>query len=338
MMLAMYARQAAYGEEAHLLAKFNFSPFQAYPSPFDKGRAEISIISPERPTPRNQVCDEQFKPYINLEPHGRIWAIGAIHGEIAPLRQLLTKLANRMQPGDAVVCLGNYFGYGTDGALVLEELLAFRSWCLSTPPLQTVNNFVFLRGQQEEMLLRLMNLYKRKDPANFLPWMEQHGMLSVLESFGLDWPLLQTAVRLGPNTLKSWCVSVQELIPKIPGLLPLLAQLKWGAYSPKARVVFTHAGYQAGKSLAQQNEEILLWGNRSKLPANEDSLSVAGFLDAEDSEPYRLIVHGFSPTKSGYSRKQGVVTVDGGAGRGGELVATLISASGVPLQWLTSGS
>jgi serine/threonine protein phosphatase 1 len=80
---------------------------------------------------------------MNCKTHGRVIAIGDIHGYRYALAALLE--AVRPQPGDTVVPLGDYVDRGTGVKDVIEQLIALAERCRLVPVL----------GNHDEMLLEV---------------------------------------------------------------------------------------------------------------------------------------------------------------------------------------
>ena len=69
-----------------------------------------------------------------IENARRIWAIGSIHGEADKLAALHERLFSRLAPGDRLIYLGNYLGYGPAIIETVDEILSFRRKFLARPP------------------------------------------------------------------------------------------------------------------------------------------------------------------------------------------------------------
>ncbi|PPR23692.1 MAG: hypothetical protein CFH38_00976, partial [Alphaproteobacteria bacterium MarineAlpha10_Bin1] len=80
----------------------------------------------------------------------RVWAVGAIHGELDRLRALHEQLGERFLSGDRLVYLGNYMGRGQAVLETIDALLLFRRQIIAAPGMH-VCDVAYLRGQQEEM-------------------------------------------------------------------------------------------------------------------------------------------------------------------------------------------
>src|SRR5262249_42178989 len=104
----------------------------------------------------------------------RVWAIAAIHGEARRLTHLHNIISERFREGDRVVYLGNYLGRGGAVLVTIDELLDFRRRVLGRPG-GAGCDVVFLRGAQEEMWHKLLQLQFAPNPGELLEWMVRAG-------------------------------------------------------------------------------------------------------------------------------------------------------------------
>jgi serine/threonine protein phosphatase 1 len=265
----------------------------------------------------------QSDRFTVLRAAERIWAIGAVHGESERLAAIHDAVATDLRPGDRVVYLGNYFGYGPDPIGTLEELLRFRIWFLAHPPFQHSDDLVFLRGAQEEMFWKLLQIQFAPDPAEILEWMAERGIASLLTA--LDFKLSEGLDRAAEGTLALtyWTNRLRERVRSLPGYDALIGALKRAAYTENGSLLFVHAGLDPEKPLARQ-ADALWWAAR-------------GF--AEMDRPYRgfrRVVRGYAPGPAGIEEGEFTLSLDAGAGRGGDLAAVLLDADGEVLDRLTA--
>ena len=82
---------------------------------------------------------------------GRTIAIGDIHGEINHLNKLLDKL--KPQNDDTFIFLGDYIDCGNSSKAVINRLIE----------LSVETNCIFLRGNHEDMLLKILKTKKEED-------------------------------------------------------------------------------------------------------------------------------------------------------------------------------
>ncbi len=257
----------------------------------------------------------QSERFSILRATERIWAVAGIHGEAQKLAALHDEIALDLEFGDRVVYLGNYFGHGPEPLETLEELLRFRSWFLAHPPYQHPDDLVFLRGAQEEMLWKLMQLQFAPDPPAVLDWMVERGIGTILSGLGFDVADGRKRASEGTLALTYWTNRIREMTHSLPGYDALFSSLKRAAYTDDGSVLFVHTGLDTSKPLARQ-ADAFWWAANSF---------------AEIDTPYRgfqKIVRGYDPDHAGFLEGEYTLSIDGGAGFGGTLNGVLLSQSG----------
>jgi serine/threonine protein phosphatase 1 len=255
-----------------------------------------------------------------LRGGGRIWAVGAIHGDVGGLRRLHAQIAQGLRAGDQIVYLGGYLGWGTAVAETVEELLLFRRAFISRPGV-AMEDMVFLRGAQEEMWQKLLQLQFAAQPTDVLRWMLDHGIGSTIAAYGASEADGLAAADDGVLALTRWTGVLRQSMRAADGHTALLSALKHAAITDDNSLLFVHAGIDPTASLSAQRDHFW-WGT----PAFE----------AMD-RPYdsiQVIVRGHAP-RGGISKiGPPVTTLDAGAGRGGPLVAGCFGPNGEALQVL----
>lgn len=171
-------------------------------------------------------------------PGSRVYAIGDIHGCLAPLRslhELILAHANARPPARKTLAyLGDYVDRGVDSRAVLDLLTA--------TPLAGFDH-VFLKGNHEHELLRF--LAEGDNPR----WLKYGGTETVY-SYGAKPPDT-------PNDSDGLLKARVELASKIPpGHLRFLTSLK--SYYVDGDYLFVHAGMKPGVPLDKQSEADLL--------------------------------------------------------------------------------
>lgn len=257
----------------------------------------------------------ESQKFAILKRARRIWAVAAIHGEAERLRTLHDRLAERFQaPGDRIVYLGNYLGRGPDVAGTVDELLDFRRRVISIPGF-FASDVVFLRGGQEEMWQKLLQLQFAVNPREVLDWMLGQGLGATLTAYGCDPRRGLAAARDGALSLSRWTASVRAALSAKPGHRDLLSALHRAAYDEGARLLFVHAGVDPSRPLASQGDA-LWWGR-------------PGF--GRWSQPFGQfdrVIRGFDAARGGYADTPFALTVDSGCGFGGPLTAICLSDRG----------
>ena len=101
--------------------------------------------------------------FATLSGYQRVWAVASIHGEADRLAALHAGLWARLRPGDRLVYLGNIIGRGPNSVATIDELLSFRRAFMTIEP-AVEPQVIYLRGAQEEMLQKLLQLQFATDP------------------------------------------------------------------------------------------------------------------------------------------------------------------------------
>ena len=285
-----------------------------------KAALQYLVAPPPIPSPSVKTVEDASFSDLDAgnETECYIWAVGAIHADAKELKGLHQRLKPKLRPNHHLVYLGNYFGYGQESKAVYKELQEFGQFFKAEPR----GKLVYLRGQQEEMMSRLLQLEYAPDPLAVLQWVEQQGVMEALEGFGLSWALLRMAAYCGERALGDWTQAARHYLYHVPGYYDFIGELKRAAYSMAANTVMVNSGFDATKPLLQQQDSY--WWDWQGFEQEEP----------ENHEEFRLIVRGYDPLNRGLARGLYRLNLDGGSGRGGKLYAALISPKGVALQWL----
>lgn len=257
---------------------------------------------------------------VRLRPAQRIWAVSSIHGEAERLARLHDRIAERFGADDRLVYLGNYFGRGGQIFATIDELLDFRRRVLARPG-GFACDIVFLRGAQEEMWQKLLQLQFAQSPGDVLAWMVREGIEATIEAYGGELRLGYAASRDGPRMLTRWTSALRTAMNAVPGHTTLFARLRHAAVSADDRLLFVHAGIDPARPLAGQGDAFW-WGDRDILAL---TAPFAGF---------RRIIRGFERQPRGVVESEFAVSLDAGAGRGGRLIAAAFDPEGSVLEVL----
>jgi serine/threonine protein phosphatase 1 len=147
---------------------------------------------------------------------GRTIAIGDIHGDIDKLNSLLNKLIPKKD--DTFIFLGDYIDVGPHPKAVITRLIE----------LSKQSNCIFLRGNHEDMLLKVV---KTKAEHDIEEWVFCGG-ITTLRDYG-------------------------DFIEMLTLHKEFFKQLK--LYHLTDKYLFVHGGVRPDKSLEEQEEQDLLW-------------------------------------------------------------------------------
>ncbi len=240
--------------------------------------------------------------------------MSAIHADVGRLSVLHDHLASQFAVGDRIVYLGNFVGRGDSVYETIAEMLGFRREILAIPGV-LVGDLVYLRGAQEEMWQKLLQLQFAPNPKDVLAWMLDQGVEPTLRAYGGDADDGMAAAREGAVQLTRWTNQLRAAMRAAPGHNSLFAALRRAAFTKDGAVLFVSAGIDPSRPLPAQGDSFW-WG-------------AAGF--DELTEPYfgcRRVIRGYDPANGGVSVGDVTATLDGGCGRGGTLTAAQVGADG----------
>lgn len=260
------------------------------------------------------ITDQRFS---SLGTPRRVWAISAIHSDIDRLTDLHDQLIARVRPGDRLVYLGNYTGYGTHACETIDELLTFRRLFLSVPGMMP-HDITYLRGGQEEMWEKLLQLHFAPNPSHVLLWMLGNGMANTLAAYGLSQHDGICAASEGIMSLIKWTDKIRRAMRSRPGHEIFSHQLRRAAYTGEqnpARILFVNAGLDPARPL-QEQEDAFWWAGKR-----------FGHIESP-YEPFHKVIRGYDPDHRGMHLNCVTATIDGGCGFGGSLICAGLDGDG----------
>lgn len=261
--------------------------------------------------------------FTDLRAPRRVWAVSAIHGELEKLYALHDAILERLQAGDRIVYLGNYTGYGVQSRETVDEILTFRRLALSQPGV-VPTDIVYLRGRQEDMWQKLLQLQFTHKPEHTLGAMLQQGLAATLESYGLSAHDGMRACKESVLALTRWTGKIRDALKKNPGHDIFLTQHRRAAYTSvegRHPLLFVNAGIDPARPLEAQ-DDTLWW-------AGEDFNAMT-----QAYAPFEKVIRGYDPGREGVRINCVTASLDGGAGFGGSLIAARMDGTGRMLELL----
>jgi serine/threonine protein phosphatase 1 len=248
----------------------------------------------------------------------RVWAIASINGAAQRLVRLHDTISNQFQEGDRIVYLGNYVGYGNAVLATLDELLNFRRRVLGRQR-GFACDVAFLRGAQEEMWQKLLQLQFAPNPREVLQWMVGAGMEATLRAYGGDLQQGFAAARDSPLTITRWTGALRNAMNATPGHTALFSALRHAAFTEEEGVLFVHAAIDPSRPLAAQGDAFW-WGR-------DDILELS-----ESFEGFRRVVRGIDREQRSFVERSFAVSLNSGTGPFGRLTAACFGARGETLE------
>lgn len=201
--------------------------------------------------------DDKFR---DLGMPKRVFAVGALEGDVTRVRRLHDYLLETMEPGDRIVYLGDYVG-AHDSFATIEELLLFRRMMMMRPGIEATD-FVYLRGIYEEAWQRLMRLPFAREPEKTMERLLDEGAEHYLRAYGVDYRSGQQAVRAGIPALTRWIHNLRLEQRDRPGHEQLMFAMRRAAFTRgQQKLLFVPCGFDPSKPLIEQ--ENALWSGVS---------------------------------------------------------------------------
>lgn len=254
-----------------------------------------------------------------------VWAISSVHGQVDHLAAIHDELYSKIKLGDRLVYLGNYTGYGEQSAAVIDEVLTFRRSLLSKRGF-IASDIVYLRGAQEEMMQKLMQIQFAPNPSDILLWMLGNGLSSTLYAYGLSPHDGIEACRNGVMGLTKWTSALRKAVRSHAGHEIFTMQLKRAAVTcdnADYPMLFVNAGLDYRKALPEQGDNF--WWGGEKFEAI-----------TEQYRHFEKVVRGYDPAHRGVHLNCVQATIDGSAGFGGHVACAGWAQDGSVIEILES--
>ncbi|MBT4489491.1 MAG: hypothetical protein HN732_13165 [Rhodospirillaceae bacterium] len=245
---------------------------------------------------------------MTLNETQRIWAVPAVLGQAAALRDLHAALRAELRPGDCLVYLGNYMGHGEAVVDTMDELLHFRA---ELKDIQVSH----LRGAQEEMWVKLLEIQWAMRPIETFEWMMERGVEATLRAYGGDPEDGPSKFRAGVVVTTRWTTELRENFQDHPGHYEFLHSLASAAPTSDGKLLFVSAGIDPALPLEKQNDAF--WWNAAGFEAM-----------AAPFEDFNFVIRGFDAAHKGHQTGPYTVNIDAAEGFAGPLQATCFDPGG----------
>jgi len=203
--------------------------------------------------------------FAELKFSKKIWAIGSIHSHINSFESIKDHILKYFSNGDRVVFLGNIIGLGENSKDTISSVVNMRNNLLSNFSLKP-EDIVFLRGAQEEMFLKLLQLQTAPNPHDIVQWMFEHGVDKTAKSYGFDKDEIIEISTQGTLSISRWTAKLNKIIAHFPGHNEYFLNLQHAAFSDTKKILFVNRGVDISRPLSAQSD-CFWWGyqNFSKL-------------------------------------------------------------------------
>ncbi|MGE0725120.1 MAG: hypothetical protein AB7O45_12140, partial [Alphaproteobacteria bacterium] len=154
------------------------------------------------------------------------------------------------------------------------------------------------------------------NPREVLPWMLVHGVEATILAYGGRPADGLAATRDGVRTITRWTQALRQDLNAAPGHVALGSTLRHAARTDEGTMLLVSADIAPERPLAAQGD-VLWWGAGAGIEALQAPY-----------EGHRLVIAGHDRRGRGARFLAHAAVLDGGAGRGGPLVAACFDRAG----------
>ncbi len=203
--------------------------------------------------------------FVELKQFGKIWAIGSIHSNLKSFNSIKNFILKNFNSDDKLIFLGNVIGLGEESRQTLNSVIDLRFNLMSKFKLKP-ESIVFLRGAQEEMFSKLLQLQLAPNPGEIIEWMFDHGVDETIKSYGFSVDEIKNIASSGTINISKWTSGLNKTLQMNPGHTEYFLNLKHAAYSHTKKILFVNRGVDITRPLSAQND-CFWWGfqNFSKI-------------------------------------------------------------------------
>ncbi len=201
--------------------------------------------------------DKESK-FVELSDSSRIWAIGSVHSNLNALNSIKDFIQKNFEKKDKLIFLGNIIGLGLNSKETLSSVIDLRFKLMSKFRLKP-KEIIFLRGAQEEMFSKLLQLQIAPNPIEIVNWMFEHGVDKTLNSYGFSKEEVLSIASSGTVAISKWTSKLNKIIQNNQGHKEYFLNLKHAAYSSSEKILFVNRGVDLTRPLSAQND-CFWWG------------------------------------------------------------------------------
>ena len=196
--------------------------------------------------------------FVEIANSKKIWAIGSIHSRLESFISIKKHLLENFQKDDYLIFLGNVIGLGEKSKQTLSSVIDLRNSLMAKFLLQP-SKIIFLRGAQEEMFLKLLQLQTAPNPQDIIMWMLDHGVNATIKSYGLSIDDIINISSQGTLAISRWTKKLNYRLSEEPGHQQYFTHLKHAAFSESKKILFLNRGVDVSRPLSAQND-CFWWG------------------------------------------------------------------------------
>jgi len=196
--------------------------------------------------------------FVEIKKTNKLWAVGSIHSNLKSFNSIKKFILNNFAPNDKLIFLGNIIGLGENSKETLSSVIELRFNLMSKFKIKP-ESIIFLRGAQEEMFSKLLQLHIAPNPSEIVEWMFDHGVNQTIKSYGFSEEEVKNIASSGTIKISRWTASLNRALQFNPGHIQYFLSLKHAAYSHTRKILFVNRGVDITRPLSAQND-CFWWG------------------------------------------------------------------------------
>tara|TARA_Y100001970_G_scaffold279301_1_gene386383 strand:- start:8217 stop:9029 length:813 start_codon:yes stop_codon:yes gene_type:complete len=225
--------------------------------------------------------DNKFQEFKNPN---KIWALGSLHSNIESFQSIKKYIFSNFTKGDKLIFLGNIIGFRNKSKEIISDVLELRFSLMAKLNLDP-NDIVFLRGAQEEMFSKLLQLQIAPNPIEIINWIFSHGVDQTLISYNFDPEEFISTASQGTIQINKLTSKLNNEISITPGHKEFFSNLKHAAFSETMEVLFVNRGVDLSRPLSAQND-CFWWGYQNFSQINKPYNTFKRIVRGYQSNPY----------------------------------------------------
>ena len=208
--------------------------------------------------------DNNFQEFTNSH---RIWAVGSLHSSIESFQSIKKYILSNFKSGDKLIFLGNLIGYNNKSKEIITDVLRLRFNLMANFNADH-EDVVFLRGAQEEMFSKLLQLQIAPNPREIIDWIFSHGVDKTLVSYNFEPDQFRNIATQGTIQINKLTSKLSKTISETAGHKEFFSNLKHAAFTNNMEVLFVNRGVDLSRPLSAQND-CFWWGYQNFSLINE---------------------------------------------------------------------
>ena len=184
--------------------------------------------------------------------------MGSLHSSIRSFQSIKKYILSNFKESDKLIFLGNIIGFRDQSKEIISEVLSLRFALMAKFNLDN-EDIVFLRGAQEEMFSKLLQLQIAPNPSEIIEWIFSHGVDQTVISYNFKPDQFRDIALQGTIQINKLTAKLNKQIYETAGHKEFFSNLKHAAYSETKEVLFVNRGVDLSRPLSAQND-CFWWG------------------------------------------------------------------------------